>query len=124
MSAPREPDDEDAGVYRAGPHGTGPPSSLMSEPFLDSPPPKTQARASGAMAEERLPRDYKRADVQHAHRFTAHTHRALDRFGRRTDEIYLAGGGARNVALSGASRRLPAAAPWSRPMPWASRLRA
>lgn len=76
---------------------------LMEEPFLFSPPPKSTGRELFRIAwlEERLPREYRPADVQSTLTdFTAHSIvRAIDRFCDSTDEIYLAGGGARNAAL-------------------------
>jgi anhydro-N-acetylmuramic acid kinase len=78
---------------------------LMSEPFLQSPPPKSTGRELFRLdwLEQRLPREYRAADVQATLTdFTAQSIvGAIDRFCRATDEIYLAGGGARNAALVG-----------------------
>ena len=76
---------------------------LMSEPFLDSPPPKSTGRELFRLdwLEQRLAQDYSAADVQATlTEFTARSiMEALDRFCPSTEEIYLAGGGARNAAL-------------------------
>jgi len=78
---------------------------LMSEPFLDSPPPKSTGRELFRLdwLEQRLGGSYRAADVQATLTdFTARTIvQAIDRFCPSTDEIYLAGGGARNAALVG-----------------------
>lgn len=78
---------------------------LMSEPFLDSPPPKSTGRELFRLdwLEQRLGGSYRAADVQATLTdFTARTIvGAIDRFCPSTDEIYLAGGGARNAALFG-----------------------
>jgi anhydro-N-acetylmuramic acid kinase len=78
-------------------------ASFLAEPFLRSPPPKSTGRELFRMAwlEERLPREYRAEDVQSTLAdFTAHAIMgAIDRFCAATDEIYLAGGGARNAAL-------------------------
>jgi anhydro-N-acetylmuramic acid kinase len=80
-------------------------SRLMSEPFLDSPPPKSTGRELFRLdwLEQRLGGSYRAADVQATlTEFTARTILgAIDRFCPSTDEIYLAGGGARNAALVG-----------------------
>jgi len=80
-------------------------SRLMSEPFLDSPPPKSTGRELFRLdwLEQRLGGSYRAADVQATLTdFTARTIvGAIDRFCPSTDEIYLAGGGARNAALVG-----------------------
>ena len=76
---------------------------LMSEPFLQTPPPKSTGRELFRLAwlEDRLARGQRPADVQAT--LTDFTARsivgALDRFCPQTHEIYLAGGGARNPAL-------------------------
>jgi anhydro-N-acetylmuramic acid kinase len=76
---------------------------LMSEPFLESPPPKSTGRELFRLdwLDQRLPQNYSAADVQATlTEFTARSIMdALDRFCPSTDEIYLAGGGARNAAL-------------------------
>ena len=78
-------------------------ASLLAEPFLRLAPPKSTGRELFRMAwlEERLPGDYRAEDVQSTLAdFTAHAIvDAIDRFCPATDEIYLAGGGARNAAL-------------------------
>jgi anhydro-N-acetylmuramic acid kinase len=76
---------------------------LMAEPFLAKSPPKSTGRELFRMAwlEERLDRDERPEDVQST--LTDFTARsivdAIDRFCPATDEIYLAGGGARNDLL-------------------------
>ena len=84
--------------------------TLLSEPFLDAPPPKSTGRELFGMAwlEERLAANQEPADVQSTLTdFTAHAIvDALDRFCDRTDEIYLSGGGARNGALVSRIARL------------------
>ena len=76
---------------------------LMQEPFLGSVPPKSTGRELFRIAwlEDRLPAGYRPADVQSTLTdFTAHAIvDAIERFCAGTDEIYLAGGGARNPAL-------------------------
>ena len=78
-------------------------ASFLAEPFLRLAPPKSTGRELFRMAwlEERLPREYRAEDVQSTLAdFTAHAIvDAIDRFCASTDEIYLAGGGARNAAL-------------------------
>jgi len=78
-------------------------ASFLAEPFLRLAPPKSTGRELFRMAwlEERLPREYRAEDVQSTLAdFTAHAIMdAIDRFCASTDEIYLAGGGARNAAL-------------------------
>lgn len=77
---------------------------LMDEPFLGAPPPKSTGRELFRLGwlENRLPREYRPADVQATlTEFTACSIMdAIDRFCPATDEIYLAGGGARNTALA------------------------
>ena len=76
---------------------------LMDEPFLDASPPKSTGRELFRIGwlESRLPEHYSAADVQATlTEFTARSIvEAIDRFCPTTDEIYLAGGGARNPAL-------------------------
>jgi anhydro-N-acetylmuramic acid kinase len=76
---------------------------LMDEPFLALEPPKSTGRELFRLAwlQERLPADYRTVDVQSTLTdFTAHSIvRAIDRFCPGTSEIYLSGGGARNVSL-------------------------
>ena len=76
---------------------------LMAEPFLQKAPPKSTGRELFRMAwlEERLASGERPEDVQST--LTDFTARsivdAIDRFCPATDEIYLAGGGARNAVL-------------------------
>jgi anhydro-N-acetylmuramic acid kinase len=76
---------------------------LLEEPFLQAPPPKSTGRElfRPEWLEEKLPHAYEPADVQAT--LTDFTARsivdAIDRFCPQTQEIYLAGGGARNGAL-------------------------
>ena len=97
--------DEDGRWASQGRTDAGLLSRLMKEPFLDSPPPKSTGRELFRIAwlEDRLPNDYRPADVQSTLTdFTAHAIvGAIDRFCDGTDEIYLSGGGARNPALVG-----------------------
>ena len=76
---------------------------LLDEPFLKSPPPKSTGRELFRLdwLEDRLAPGMNPADVQSTLTdFTAHAIvRAIDRFCGDTEEIYLAGGGARNGAL-------------------------
>ena len=76
---------------------------LLDEPFLAAPPPKSTGRELFRLGwlQERLPADYRTADVQSTLTdFTAHSIvAALDRYCAGVEEIYLAGGGARNGAL-------------------------
>lgn len=76
---------------------------LLQEPFLGAAPPKSTGRELFRMdwLQRRLPADYRTADVQSTLTdFTARTVvDAIDRYCPGTDEIYLAGGGARNGAL-------------------------
>jgi len=76
---------------------------LLDEPFLKSPPPKSTGRELFRLdwLEDRLSPGMNPADVQSTLTdFTAHAIvRAIDRFCGDTEEIYLAGGGARNGAL-------------------------
>ena len=77
---------------------------LLDEPFLEQPPPKSTGRELFRLEWllERLPADYRTADVQSTLTdFTARTIMdAIDRHCPGTEEIYLAGGGARNAALA------------------------
>ena len=102
--------DEDGKWAAAGRTDTGLLQRLLDEPFLEVPPPKSTGRELFRLGwlEERLPADYRTADVQSTLTdFTAHSIvRAIDRFCPGTDEIYLAGGGARNGALVGRIRGL------------------
>jgi len=89
--------------------------SLLEEPFLDAAPPKSTGRELFRMdwLEQRLHDERAPADVQSTLAdFTAHAIvDALDRFCPRTDEIYLAGGGARNRSLVGRIASLADARP-------------
>lgn len=76
---------------------------LLEEPFLAARPPKSTGRELFRMAwlDERLPADYRPEDVQSTLAdFTARAIvDAIDRFCPGVEEIFLAGGGARNPAL-------------------------
>jgi len=76
---------------------------LLDEPYLRLAPPKSTGRELFRLEwlEERLPADYRTADVQSTLTdFTAHSIvRALRDFCPGTEEVFLAGGGARNRAL-------------------------
>ena len=76
---------------------------LLDEPFLKSPPPKSTGRELFRLdwLDDRLSPGITPADVQSTLTdFTAHAIvGAIDRFCGDTEEIYLAGGGARNGAL-------------------------
>jgi anhydro-N-acetylmuramic acid kinase len=76
---------------------------LMAEPFLAASPPKSTGRELFHLdwLEERLPAAFDPVDVQATLLdFTACSIvEAIDRFCPGTEEIYLAGGGARNAAL-------------------------
>lgn len=89
--------------------------ALLAEPFLERPPPKSTGRELFRMAwiDERLPAGLRPEDVQATLAdFTANAIvGALDRFCPATDEIYLAGGGARNPALVERIARLAAGRP-------------
>lgn len=78
-------------------------AKFLAEPFLSSPPPKSTGRELFRMGwlEERLPANYRAQDVQSTLAdFTAQAVvGAIDRFCEAADEIYLAGGGARNACL-------------------------
>ena len=78
-------------------------SRLLDEPFLRVAPPKSTGRELFGLEwlESRLPADCRAVDVQSTLAdFTARTIvGALDRFCPGTEEIYLAGGGARNGSL-------------------------
>ena len=95
--------DEDGQWAAQGRSDTNLLERLMSEPFLDAPPPKSTGRELFRLdwLEGRLPERYAAADVQATLTdFTARSIMgAIDRFCPATDEIYLAGGGARNSAL-------------------------
>ncbi len=76
---------------------------LLAEPFLEAPPPKSTGRELFRLAwlEKHLTAGYDPVNVQSTLMdFTARSIvDAIDRFCPNTDEIYLAGGGARNAAL-------------------------
>ena len=76
---------------------------LLDEPYLRLAPPKSTGRELFRLEwlEERLPADYRTADVQSTLTdFTAHSIvRGLRDFCPGTEEVFLAGGGARNRAL-------------------------
>ncbi|MGZ5031943.1 MAG: anhydro-N-acetylmuramic acid kinase [Usitatibacter sp.] len=95
--------DEDGEWARAGRTDAKLLERLLDEPFFEAPPPKSTGRELFRLAwlQEKLPGDYRTADVQSTLTdFTAHAIvGAIDRFCPTADEIYLAGGGARNGAL-------------------------
>jgi anhydro-N-acetylmuramic acid kinase len=78
-------------------------SRLLAEPFLAEPPPKSTGRELFHLAwlDARLPPNYDPVDIQST--LTDFTARsiiaAIDQFCPATQEIYLAGGGARNATL-------------------------
>jgi anhydro-N-acetylmuramic acid kinase len=78
-------------------------ASLLEEPYLAESPPKSTGRELFHLEwlEARLPSEYRAADVQATLAdFTAQSIvAAIDRFCPGTEEIYLAGGGARNAFL-------------------------
>ena len=79
-------------------------ATLLEEPFLRSPPPKSTGRELFRVAwlEERMPAGLRPQDVQATlTEFTAQAIvDAIDLFCAATEEIYLCGGGARNAALT------------------------
>ena len=79
-------------------------ATLLEEPFLRSPPPKSTGRELFRVAwlEERMPAGLRPQDVQATlTEFTAQAIvDAIDLFCPATEEIYLCGGGARNAALT------------------------
>jgi anhydro-N-acetylmuramic acid kinase len=85
-------------------------ASLLEEPFLRLPPPRSTGRELFRMAwlEERLPHRYRAEDIQSTLAdFTARAVvGAIDRYCDPTDEIFLAGGGARNPSLVERIRKL------------------
>jgi len=95
--------DEDGEWASRGRTDAGLLDRLLEEPFLDAPPPKSTGRELFRLAwlEEKLPSAYQPVDVQST--LTDFTARSIvdsiDRFCPETQEIYLAGGGARNSAL-------------------------
>lgn len=95
--------DEDGRWAAQGRADPGLLARLMDEPFLASSPPKSTGRELFRLAwlEDRLDKVYHPADVQATLTdFTAKSIvEAIDRFCPGTDEIYLAGGGARNARL-------------------------
>lgn len=106
--------DEDGRWAAAGRTDVGLLDELMREPFLAMPPPKSTGRELFGLAwlDERLPAKYDPADVQATLvEFTARSIVvAIREYAPRTQEVYLAGGGARNPTLVGRITRL--AAPW------------
>jgi len=95
--------DEDGRWASAGRTDASLLSRLLAEPYLALSPPKSTGRELFRLEwlEERLPADYRTADVQSTLTdFTAHSIvRALRDFCPGTREVFLAGGGARNGAL-------------------------
>ena len=89
--------------------------TLLEEPFLRLAPPRSTGRELFRMKwlEERMPAEYRPEDVQSTLAdFTARAVvDAIDRYCTPTDEIFLAGGGARNPALVERIRRLAGARP-------------
>ncbi len=102
--------DENGNWASAGRTDEGLLRRLLNEPFLEMPPPKSTGRELFRIdwLQERLPADYRTADVQSTLTdFTAHAIiGAIDRFCASTQEIYLAGGGARNGSLVSRIRAL------------------
>jgi len=95
--------DEDGAWAARGNTDTALLDRLLEEPFLKSPPPKSTGRELFRLEwlERRLSPSMAPADVQSTLTdFTAHAIMgAIERFCGDTQEIYLAGGGARNSAL-------------------------
>jgi anhydro-N-acetylmuramic acid kinase len=95
--------DEDGAWAARGRTDTALLERLLEEPFLKSPPPKSTGRELFRLdwLERRLSPAMAPADVQSTLTdFTAHAIiGAIERFCADTQEIYLAGGGARNSAL-------------------------
>jgi anhydro-N-acetylmuramic acid kinase len=95
--------DEDGHWASQGRADAGLLARLMDEPYLRRTPPKSTGRELFRLAwlQERLPRDQAPADVQATLvEFTARAIvEAIGAFCAGTEEIYLAGGGARNPAL-------------------------
>ena len=95
--------DEDGQWAASGRTDAGLLDRLLEEPFLRAAPPKSTGRElfGPAWLEGKLPASYQPADVQSTLTdFTARSIvESIDRFCPRTEEIYLAGGGARNAAL-------------------------
>ena len=95
--------DEDGKWASAGRTDAALLARLLDDPFFGARPPKSTGRElfRHDWLEERLPADYRTADVQSTLTdFTAHAIvESIERFCAGTDEIYLAGGGARNRAL-------------------------
>ncbi len=88
---------------------------LLDEPFLEAPPPKSTGRELFGLAwlDDKLPPGGPAVDVQSTLMdFTARSIvDSIDRFCPGTDEIYLAGGGARNRELARRIARLAAPRP-------------
>jgi anhydro-N-acetylmuramic acid kinase len=95
--------DEDGRWASAGRTDEGLLAQLLDNPFFEALPPKSTGRELFRLdwLEARLPADYRTADVQSTLTdFTAHgIMGAIDRFCPGAEEIFLAGGGARNAAL-------------------------
>jgi anhydro-N-acetylmuramic acid kinase len=95
--------DEDGKWASQGSTDAGLLTRLLEEPFLELPPPKSTGRELFGMAwlEQKLSAKHEPVDVQST--LTDFTARcivaAIDRFCPGTEEVYLAGGGARNSAL-------------------------
>lgn len=112
MAHQKLPFDEDGRWASSGRADAGLLARFMEEPYLQLAPPKSTGRELFDLAwlEPRLPPHAKPADVQATlAEFTAATIvDALDRFCPRTEEIYVAGGGARNPYLMERIRALAA----------------
>ena len=95
--------DEDGKWSATGQTDPGLLARLMGEPYLSLAPPKSTGRELFRLEwlQERLPAGYRAADVQSTLAdFTAQSIvDAIDRYCPGTDEIFLAGGGARNGSL-------------------------
>ena len=107
--------DEDGRWAAAGKTDAALLARLLDTPYLRQSPPKSTGRELFRLEwlQERLPADYRTVDVQSTLTdFTAHTIvEAIDRFCPGTDEIYLAGGGARNGSLVARIRALAGGRP-------------
>ena len=95
-------------------------ATLLEEPFLAAPPPKSTGRELFRMAwlEDRLPAGYAAAGrAGHARRFHGPGDRAARSIASApaTDEIYLAAAGRATRARASASRGSRAGVPWLRP---------
>jgi anhydro-N-acetylmuramic acid kinase len=107
--------DEDGKWASAGRTDASLLARFLDEPFLKAAPPKSTGRELFRLEwlQDRLPADYRTADVQSTLTdFTAHSIiGAIEDFCPATDEIYLAGGGARNGSLVSRITRLAGGRP-------------